>query len=471
MKLKLIAPFKTNFNIYSFKVMQDNNAYTKFWETVQNYYQNDDCFNICIPLNNEMIYESIDYDGNYLSPEVFKLQYDQKMIDIMLLAEKHFDPENKNYYSITFDYQLNKTVCHLYDNSIGILETEIFIDVPYDQNEQEKDWKHFFEFIQDFSNKYMDFLISHYYKKSIKQYIESCYKLDRNYSFLQKNYTDIQLMNRNEKKIGNINKYLLDADEFGKPLWVNRTLVINSIQSHDIFLNNWLSLGEESKEDILKVLREDKMYFGWGNNIAVDGSDDKVYDFAIEALNLCQYYNVALDNLNQKFSTLTGSIYQVDKKKRISNHIEKLLYINMENAEILFMQLKEQTINLQGHRKKYFEELTNKWKLDVIRDSIKEKRMISENKIQQLDKRRSKFNHTISETILFGIGGLALVNLTLDVSEYARNIIAKPEMGVTDKSVGLVSVGRFVSPDNMAWIGIVFLVVLLSVFVVVKKRS
>lgn len=465
MKVKFIAPFKTNFNILYFNAMKDYEKYLHFWDTVRQQFEGDTRIYFVPTSNNDLIYENIAQDGNNFSPEIFFIKNDPILANIMEEASDHF----KSKYSITYDVHTEETICRMYDNAIGIMETTVHVNEEIDQSNEEE-WIAFIAYIQDFSNDYMKFLIGNYYKKCVKKYVEEILKLDHS-DFIQKTFATKQTLKKKDKKIYKMKNGLFAAEKEGTPLWVNRTLFLSTLENKSLIYNHWLSLGEEVNQ-VDEKINTDKFYLGWGNNLVINHYDEKNFSCAVDALNLCQYYNVILDHTNNQLSKLIGLVYSIKGKGKSIKRIEKLLEVNIENANLLFMQLNEQAVNLQGHRKKYFEELLNKWKIDSIKKSIEKKIIFSKEKLDSFYRKSSKFSHTVSESILFGIGGIALVDFFANISQFSRTIKANPEMGpIDDGSFGFITLGRLVSPDNMIWSGILILLFLLFVFIYVKKRS
>lgn len=466
-KVKLIAPFKTNFNILYFHAMKDYGKYLHFWDTVKKQYENDEHIHFLATSETDFIYENIALDGNNFSPEIFFIKNDPVLTTSMREA---FNSLKDKKFNITYDSALEETVCRMYDNAIGIMETTIYINEEINQSDKKK-WLTFIAYIQNFSNEYMKFFIRNYYEKSIETYIEGIYQLDHDH-YLQKNFVNKQLLNKEDKKVHKIVERFIYQERVAKPLWVNRTLFLASLENKFLFYNHWLSLGEEGSNQVDQQIDIDKFYLGWGNNLVIDTYDEQILSSGIEALNICQYYNVILEHINNQLSKLVGEVYSIKGKGKMIKRIEQLLEVNIENANLLFMLLNEQAVNLQGHRKKYFEELLKKWKIKSFQISIEKKITFSKEKIDYFYRKGSKFSHTVSESILFGIGGIALVDFFANISQFSRTIKVNPEMGkVDDDSFGFITLGQIVSPDNMIWSGLLTLLFLFFVFIYVKRRS
>ncbi|MGM8365718.1 hypothetical protein ACLIBG_09600 [Virgibacillus sp. W0181] len=466
MKIKLIAPFKTSLNILYFNAMRDHKSYVEFWNNVKEQYNDNASINFLHSKEREFIYELINEDGNYLSPELFTISNDPVVQEILELAQDRFmEPCNK--YGITFDHQLKETTCHIFDNTIGIMETTIYIHRQIEMFD-ELELRAFINDIQLFSNEFMKYVSQSYYDKSLQQLFNKIKSLDKDH-YVQKDLTDEQILNKSDKKV---KRGFFKAEHVGIPLWVNRTLYVPTFENETFLYHHWLSLGNEGIDQVDKQVRRDGFYFGWGNNLVINGYEEKLLSCAVEALNLCQYYNVVLDHMNNQLSKLIGEVYSIKGRGKAVKRMEKLLEVNIENVNLIFMQLKEQVLNLQGYRKKYFEEILFKWKIDAIKDSITNKINFSKDRLDYFYRKYTKFSSTVSESILFAIGGIALVDFFANVSQFSRTIRANPEMAILDnESIGFIRLGNALSPDNMIWTGILILLFVMFVFVYVKRRG
>lgn len=278
-----------------------------------------------------------------------------------------------------------------------------------------------------------------------------------------------QLLNKHRLKVQG---EFFEPVNVAHPLWVNRTLYIPKLENKSLIYNYWLSLGEQDVDIVDEQIAKDGFYFGWGNNIVTSTHDKKILDDAVNAVNFCQYYNVVLDHANNQLSKLVGEVFSVNKRGKRIKYIEQTLELTIENANLLFLQLNEHRINLQGHRKKYFEDLLGKWKINAIKENIEKKIVFSKDKLDYFYRKSTKFSSTISESILFGIGGIALVDFFANLSQFSRNMEANPDMGaIENHSFGFMHLAKTLSPDNMIWSGFLILLFLLFVFYFVKKRS
>src|SRR5699024_5564748 len=96
----------------------------------------------------------------------------------------------------------------------------------------------------------------------------------------------------------------------------------------------------------------------------------------------------------------------------------------------------------------------------------------SKAKLNDYYRKSTKLSRTVSESILFGIGGIALVDFFANISQFARTIKSNPAMSaIDDDSFVFISLGKLLSPDNMVWTGILILLFLIIVFINVRRRG
>lgn len=469
-KIKLFAPFKTDFNILWFYAMKDYDEFIFLFDRIKQHYKTNKHIEFSTPSHEEFRFKHIQEDGNNMNPEIFITKKDPALFEIMHDIQYALDNEYHAFH-MEVDRNVDDTICYIFDNGIGVLESSITLkDKLHETDEQA--WSNFFHFVQDYSNVYMEYLTNRYYESKLRHYIADMKQLDMK-GFIQNQYENRILLNKHNRNVYKMKIDMFKYNTIGIPLWVNRTVCLSSLENKkDILCNHWLALDTENRQDVADKIKHDQIYLGWGNNVMVGKPADSVYQSAMKALILSQYYNVILDDLNNQLSNLIGDLFSIKRYGRHLKDTEILLETYIENAELIFMQLDEQQINLQGHRKKYFSELTEKYKLDIIKQNIENKISFSREKMNYFYRQKTKLNHTISESILIGIGGIALVDFFANVSQLSRNIKVNPDMVEKDTpSIGFVDLGMILSPNNMIWTGFGLMFLILLYFIVVKRRS
>src|SRR5699024_5770250 len=118
-------------NILYFNAMKDYEKYLNFWGTVRHQYKSDERIHFVSTSNKDLIYENIAQDGNNFYPEIFFIKNDPILINIMKEACEHFK-DKYNKFNITYDLKTRETVCRMYDNAIGIMETTVYVNREID---------------------------------------------------------------------------------------------------------------------------------------------------------------------------------------------------------------------------------------------------------------------------------------------------------------------------------------------------
>ena len=263
---------------------------------------------------------------------------------------------------------------------------------------------------------------------------------------------------------------------YHKPLWVNRTLIFEETESENSeeFIKEWLCVDDHELNYAKSELKTNGVYLGWGHNVVKVKDEKGTISDAFATLSLCQYFNSVLEFTSNELSILVGETHGRKKKKQLlkKKKTDRRLKEFVDTVNILLIQLNETQLNLQGNRRKLFQYLLEKWEIDMLTSNLRSKIDICKEKIDQIHREETKKNQIVTESILLGIGGVALIDFLANISQFAKNIIANPEMGsIDDDVVGLMNLGMEMSPNSMIWSGIVVVFIIILMFNVFQTRS
>jgi hypothetical protein len=446
--IKFIAPFETGFNLHSHKSLSNNISYRKFWDNIKSNviesFPEIEFLHTYIDKAKQK-FVTITDDANTLSAELFIIKEEQikPYISNSLIELAH-----KHSFVIDSITSLG-SCCKIYDNNIGVIE--LGFEIPFSDVEL---IQHIDE-IQEFSNELMQ-------------------------NVLKKMYTDLLAKFFSEilKTVGH--KDFIDTLDIKKeenvcPLWINRSLfVMNKDRSSlKILAEKWLTIGSENLNTILNDLMDEGIYLGWGHNLFLTEIHSLKSKQAIEALLLCQYYNAVIDNLNNKLSILIGETFLYKKFNNKTKMINKRLNNILSNTKLLLLQLNETEFNLQGFKQYYFLDLVTKWKLKTLKVNLEDKLQFCKEKIEEIYQQQTKKNQAVTEIILFGIGGLTLVDFFLNISQYAFAILTSSKNIHYQyiKIPGILDIASRVTPNGMIGSGFILFFVIFMLYSIFQSRS
>lgn len=471
MRIKLISPFRTHFNMYSHQYFYDEFIYRKFWDEVSEKYSysGHDIFTNVTFLHksieiDSLRFDSINSDGNIITPEVICIKNDK---ELSLRIEKifnEFTTESTEYLKQFVSVIHDSISIKLYDNTIAIL----VVDIEISNSRCSEFFEKLLVDIQPWSNDFMRLIVKTCYHKLIKL-IDLIWDVDSNGG-----QNIIQHHDKKSFYIDLSEKYesMLDRGLLGVPLWINRTLYIDEVNNDNIeqVYKYWLCVDYNASNNMKYDLMNTHIFLGWGNSIIKSDISIEFDRDAIEALCICQYFNSVLDLANYRLNKLVGASGKRLNKQQTKKLDEELKEV-ISTVNLLLVHLNETKFNIQGKKQKYFSDLVTRWRLNDISYNIEKKVVFCTEKIDRFYKEESKKNQTGAELLLFSIGGIALVDFFLNIVYFTSDLRANEEMGTTRDGIpGLLDLGNYLSPDAMVWSGFLTLTIFLIIYIIFQTR-
>ncbi|MCA1053845.1 hypothetical protein LCM10_02510 [Rossellomorea aquimaris] len=392
---------------------------------------------------NEMKFQNIQEDANKDNNIVFRIDTEH-LIESTLTKFRHNNP------SIEFKAINSELIIFHYGISNLVLELSI------DDHDLES------ERVQDFSNKLMTFVVQELFKLHLKElFVKFVKELNNDFIHI-----------RNHEKMLNLHPLI----DHVVPLWVNRTLLIDDgtdIYGLKTHILNWLALGGGEWTEVYETLQEDGKFLNWGHNIIIQKKENDQKKYIIEAIHLCQYYYSVLEMFNNELTELIGKTF-TDRRdhgsiKKLRKKLNKLIF----NVNFFMITMDEEWFNVQGQKKVYLNDLIKKWRIDRLKEMINKKVAYCQEKADDINNTLVKRNQTISEIILFAIGGIALVDFFTSVSQFSFAI--RSNSNHIDYEYfnlpGILDLALKVAPDGMIFSGFIILLFLFSLYFTFINRS
>jgi len=144
------------------------------------------------------------------------------------------------------------------------------------------------------------------------------------------------------------------------------------------------------------------------------------------------------------------------------------------NASTAIFSYEDSIMDLQGWRRETAIDICATYGIKGLVQRIQRKIDVTDRLSRQLMEEASATYYQIVEFILFALGGLSLVDLSIAVSEYGRSAAMGDTSGATvseDGIPGLLDVGRVLPPDILIYINIMFLFTLSALFIYLKRTK
>jgi hypothetical protein len=253
--------------------------------------------------------------------------------------------------------------------------------------------------------------------------------------------------------------------------WCARTLVLadEELAQPDIqtFLRHWLAgtLRPEDADDILADPTRHRITMRWLNYVLVEARPHDL-DHAIETMCLAQYFYAAQElNNRQLYETISGTFASEDTRRR-----EAVLARVRTRNRLHMVRFSVVRERLQRRKKALLDEILSAWEYDELLNNAERMLEICATRIADIQQRRSDRSSFYTDMILVAIGFIAIIDLTLSLSQYSREAMLRPALGYLDG--GLSSILTAIAAVQTDWLlasGAVLTLLLLGIYLYVKK--
>lgn len=206
-------------------------------------------------------------------------------------------------------------------------------------------------------------------------------------------------------------------------LWVNRTLVIDSINNETLsyLQNQWLM----TETDIQLELLNNKYILCWGNNLALKSFSH--FDEFFQSLIMMQFNYIVLDNINIELTHQMESISNLSAiNKKVKNTeliLRKGTIQNLQKkVEQTLIEINDELINLQSFKQIYHDKITEVWQINTLISSCRNKLKYCQDEVNAIDKELNDRANFQADILLFIIGLFGLLSYFLDLSQIFDNL-------------------------------------------------
>ncbi|MES2356238.1 MAG: hypothetical protein V4568_17900 [Pseudomonadota bacterium] len=243
-------------------------------------------------------------------------------------------------------------------------------------------------------------------------------------------------------------------------LWVNRTLICPPGNMPD----NW-GLHNTNTSSVIEV-NKTRIHLGWGNNVIETTHTDYARDLSPvwQSMCLAQYYYAVLDVTAKNLKRFVGSTYD-KKSNRALRELSQAMDAVVNTVTIFQIEYKDLSMELQGLTKEVFNRLEKTWDFETVFKNVQGKCDLCKSNVERMSADMSQRNNVRVEMVLTTMTGLGFVNLMISISWFGRVLLKE---GYQSDIVGLLDVGQKLSPSAMVWIG-VWLAILVITFVAANR--
>jgi hypothetical protein len=465
MRLKLLAPFRSHFRLslgYTLKtgrLSAFSQDYLDFWDRVQRSVSSDNaagtadirCLHSEAHLGPDTIrYTSIDSDT---------LRYTAELIDIQPTGSTEVTDLRAEEFSATVNELANRrvagyeswnklvqkaalipesTTIRVFDNNISLLEAELDVShilAGIDPDEVDA----VLDDLREFAVFCGEALIKHYYAALVFSVLRSITEdQDVDHVFTDPLYVeshaalDVQGLQAFEYPLQ------LTANQNHQPptevLWVTRSLVCDIDDAADLpsrpklplsnIATTWLrSVGDN--EQVKELAQHDDMYSTrWLNYLfrekfVVKNGGKDFFD-VWGAMQLCQYYYSAVENLNDKLNRVL-SIANQDRAKGNLRDLHNYLDDIVRRCELVLASYNEMQKYFNRDKYNAFREILEYWQFDVMEAQVREKMSVCRSRLDSLSRQSSEKGRLYTDILLIVVSLLTLLDMSITLALFGRS--------------------------------------------------
>lgn len=251
-------------------------------------------------------------------------------------------------------------------------------------------------------------------------------------------------------------------------LWTGRTLFVDPAQldsATENTLRDWGACPEGTTRDV----GLGNAHIGSGNNLVYTSLplEDAAREW-FRGQSICQYYNAILFTYNLILKRILLQIGALEKKglkkSRRANHLLGSMTKRLDHLNFASLEFGECRRGAQHHRRRIIDQTLEAWELEDVANSALEMAEFARQRLERLQQKRMAQQSRSIELILTAIGGVAVIDLFLSLSEMTWR-----EGLHNDGVPGLLDAFSTLSPDG--WISVALIIVIMVTLSVYRGRS
>ncbi len=481
MRVRLLSPFRCHLHFQSASVLGNEVGYCALWEQAQSAFHADRARHPHVAEaeflhahyeTTSMRYQKLHENGSLLSPEVLRLRPTPAAAELTREATARADEALADASLEGAITPLPETLLYrVYGNTMGLAEVEVEVpEAPF-----HRDGEQVCRAVQTWSNAFMNQIIPAHYRSLVFPVVYDAWRADAAGAYVETpgayhGFADVTLVSPPDRRSAALPDY--HPETAGRPLWVNRSLFLDDLEPkrlHDV-VRHWVPPALFDG-DVVEQLRSEVVFLGWGHNIFPVPAGSAVARDAWEALLLCQYFYTVLESTNlglNRFIVL--SLGNLSRKK--TRDLGVLLQDVVSSVNLLVTQFNDTQQNLQGNRQVFLKTLKERWGMDTLVHNVDKKIAIITGQIHRLYERSVKWSQMYTQLLLFGIGGIGLVDFCLGLVSFVHSQTVHPSQGpASDGVAGLLDLAAAFPPDGVLWGGLGLLAVILATFLYFLRRG
>lgn len=431
MKLRLLTPFQTSFEIVSEIPIRDPQGYEEFWQRVT---EQKHTLRSILPKSlslsaelNEIYFphkRRLNPGNRYRSLDSDSLERTIHVLEVDLAAERvDLSLSHNNELVMKLAENLEHLLCRVYDHGVSLLELEIDLE-DWISARTASEVTVFLDNLQEAGIILGEELAQWCNNELLQPLFDWIAAAD------QRSETFIETDSKNNKEGELVN---------GTVLWVTRTLIFEEEgdeANRDTTINHWLKDSGANEKQLDKIRNNGDAHFTrWLNYLfreysyktlarERDAKSDCLKPFTDEweAMLYAQYFYAALDLVDLHLTNILAYTLSDEPDVKIEQQ-KKLLAQNIRKTNLLLIQLHDSSKYYKRTVKAKLDEILEYWDFDeVLVDPVQRKINLCQERLTELHQRDAAQSAFYTDMILLGIGVTSVFATFLALAEYGRTM-------------------------------------------------
>ncbi|WP_425410385.1 hypothetical protein [Hyphococcus sp.] len=249
--------------------------------------------------------------------------------------------------------------------------------------------------------------------------------------------------------------------------WIARALVFSDAERKEpacqALIEEWL-LHTAHPEDAQKLINGDTDHsMTWVRYVIVEnatGRPEKTR-MLLSAMRIAQFFYASQKALNDQTQATISRAYFVKNIRRA----EKMLVDARAKMQMLRIQYGVQQNFLNRNKRRIFDEIVKVWDFEALIENGARMNEACSARINEISGARRERSAVVTDIILAVIGFLAVIDVSLGLTEYSREVMSRPVLEYTDNQPSrILSAVASVDIDFMLLGGALSIILLIGIY-------
>lgn len=219
--------------------------------------------------------------------------------------------------------------------------------------------------------------------------------------------------------------------------WIARAIVLREKDLQDparqSLITEWLE-HTARPGDAKEIIRRDLDFSMTWLNYVIVGDNEKRARMLYSSMRIAQYFYASQEALNEQTQATISRTYF---EKNVRQAQESLVDARAR-TQMLRIKYDIQKGYLNRHKRKIIEDIMTVWDFDTLVDNGARMIDVSTSRITEINTRRAERSSFVTDLILTLIALLTVIELSLYMTEYSREVMSRPALEYNDSNLSWI---------------------------------